>query len=363
MYCEIEKIVHEKNEKESEDMQNFAYGVDVSWVSQLESQGVYWIDREGEKADPIALLKDMGADAVRLRVFVNPPKDGFWHKPGKEFAGMTFEPEECMLGFCDKDSMLELAKRAKALDMRLMVDFHYSDHFADPVYQDIPEEWENDSYEQLVDRVVQHTKEVLDLLKANDICPEWVQVGNELNTGLLLPVGSTRKNPTQLVGLLNAGYKVVKECYPECKVVTHVSGGNDYKLCTSFFDVFFENGGITDIMGFSYYPYWMKIEHDEQKLHDDMTNLSAKYQKPLMLSEIGGPEKEEEESYQLLVSSLRAIKNVPGDQGVGVFYWEPEVGAELLPDTYPLGAARLVSENCLQFTKAMEAYRDSRKEG
>lgn len=343
-------------------MHDFAYGVDVSWVSQLESQGIYWIDREGKRADPIALLKDMGANAVRLRVFVNPPREAVWHKPEKEFAGMKVGPEECILGFCDKDGMLELAERAKALEMRLMVDFHYSDHFADPVFQDIPEEWEHDSYEQLLDRVAQHTKEVLELLKAHDIYPEWVQVGNELNTGMLLPIGSTKQNPAQLVGLLNAGYRAVKECCPECKVVTHISGGNDYKLCTSFFDVFFQHGGLTDIMGFSYYPYWMKIKHDEQKLQDDMTRLADKYQKPLMLSEIGGPEKEEEESYQLLVSAVRAIRNVSGEQGLGVFYWEPEVGAGLLPDTYPLGAARLVGENCLQYTKAMEAYNDSREE-
>ena len=344
-------------------MHDFAYGVDVSWVSQLEAQGIHWIDRYGHKADPIALLKTMGADAVRLRVFVNPPAEAFWTKPEKEFAGRKFGPEKCMLGFCDKDGMLELAKRAKALGMRLMVDFHYSDHFADPVFQDIPEEWKNDSYEQLSGRVAGHTKEVLELLKSQGIYPEWVQVGNELNTGLLLPVGSTRDNPAQLVGLLNAGYRAVKECCPECQVVTHISGGNDYKMCTEFFDIFFQNGGVTDIMGFSYYPYWMKITHDERKLQDDMTRLADKYHKPLMLSEIGGQEKEAEESYQLLVSAVRAIRKVPDGQGLGVFYWEPAVGADLLPDSYPLGAARLVGEKCLQFTKAMEAYADSSGEG
>ena len=173
-------------------MHDFAYGVDVSWVSQLEAQGIYWIDCDGQKADPIALLKTMGADAVRLRVFVNPPAEAFWTKPEKAFAGRKFGPEKCMLGFCDKNGMLELAKRAKALGMRLMVDFHYSDHFADPVFQDIPEEWKNDSYEQLSGRVAGHTREVLELLKSQGVYPEWVQVGNELNTGLLLPVGSTR---------------------------------------------------------------------------------------------------------------------------------------------------------------------------
>ncbi|MCM1184758.1 MAG: glycosyl hydrolase 53 family protein [Roseburia sp.] len=343
-------------------MRDFVYGVDVSWVSQLEAQGVYWVDRKGIRADPFALLKDMGANAVRLRVFVNPPKEASWTKPEKEFAGRKFGPEECMLGFCDKDGVLELAKRAKEQEMRLMVDFHYSDHFADPVFQDIPKAWENDSYERLLERVARHTEEVLELLGAHDIHPEWVQVGNELNTGLLLPVGSTREHPKQLVGLLNAGYQAVKKCCPDCSVVTHISGGNDYNLCTRFFDVFFEYGGMTDIMGFSYYPYWVQITHDAQKLQEDMTRLADKYRKPLMLSEIGGEEKKEEDSYRLLYSAVRAIRDIPKERGLGVFYWEPEVGAELLTDHYPLGAARLVDEKGLQFTKAMEAYRDSRKE-
>lgn len=343
-------------------MHDFVYGVDISWTSQLESQGIYWIDHDGQKTDPIVLLKAMGANAARLRVFVDPPNEALWKKPEKEFAGRKFHAEECMLGFCDKNGILKLAKRIKAQELRLMVDFHYSDHFADPVFQDIPKEWENDSYEKLLERVVLHTKEVLKLLTSHDIYPEWVQVGNELNTGLLLPVGSTRENPKQLVGLLNAGYRAVKECCPMCSVVTHISGGDNYKMCTDFFDVFFKLGGMTDIMGFSYYPYWVQIRHDEQKLQDDMTKLADKYQKPLMLSEIGGPEKDVEESYQLLTSAARAIRNVPRGQGLGIFYWEPEVGADLLPDHYPLGAACLVGEKCLRFTKAMEAYRDSRKE-
>lgn len=339
---------------------DFIYGVDLGWVSQLESQGVYWVDKDQNKVDPIEALKSMGANAVRLRVFVNPPKEAYWRKPETVFGGKKMGGEECMLGFCDKESVLEMAKRVKKEDLKLMIDFHYSDHFADPVFQDTPKEWENDSFEEMVQRVEQHTKEVLELLTANDIYPDWVQVGNEINTGMLLPTGSTKENPAQLIEFLNVGYKAVKACCPECSVVTHIAGGSDYELCTKFFDVFFQYGGTTDIMGFSYYPYWAQITHDEQKLREDMTKLAAKYQKPLMLSEIGGLENEEEETYQLLVSAVRAIKDVPEEQGLGVFYWEPEVGADLLPDHYILGASRAVSDNCIQLTNIMCAYKDSK---
>jgi arabinogalactan endo-1,4-beta-galactosidase len=339
--------------------ENFAYGVDLGWLSQLEAQGVYWIDDENNKTDPIELLKNMGANAVRLRVFVNPPRDAYWQKPKKECYGNVIGGEDCMLGFCDKDSVLEMSKRVKEHGMRLMIDIHYSDHFADPIFQDIPKEWENDDVAGLIKRVEGHTKEVIGLLADNNIFPEWVQVGNEINTGILLPMGSSKNNPDNLIAFLNSGYKAVKECSPESLVVTHIAGGHDYDVCKKFFDMFFEKGGLTDIMGFSYYPYWMRIEHNADRLKNIMTKLSEKYKKPLLLSEIGAREDEEDESYEFLLSSVRAIKDLPNQMGQGVFWWEPEVGADLLPDHYILGAARVVKDKSIRFTKAINAYKDS----
>lgn len=240
-----------------------------------------------------------------------------------------------------------------------MIDFHYSDHFADPIYQDIPKQWEGDDVLKLAGHVKEHTREVLTLLDKNDITVDWVQVGNEINSGILLPVGDRHSAPDKLVTLLNAGYDAVKECLPQCQVVTHLSGANDYKMCCDFYDCFFEHGGRTDILGLSYYPYWVGIVHDENRLKKDMMTISARYDKPVMLSEIGGPETEENETYQLLRSAIRAIRDIPDGQGLGLFYWEPEVGADLLPDHYPLGAAIVTGDKQITFTKAMSAYRDS----
>lgn len=342
--------------------QDFTYGVDLGWVSQLEKQGITWTDKSGKHVDPLQALKSMGATAVRLRVFVNPPENAMWRKPKKQAYGREFGGEECMLGLCDGKNVLEMAKRVKKLDMDLMIDFHYSDHFADPIYQDIPQAWETLDQDGLKQKVREHTKEVLTLLTEHNIYPDWVQVGNEINSGILLPAGSSSANPQFLVELLNAGYEAVKECCPDCQVVTHISGGNDYNMCTRFFDVFFQNGGKTDIMGFSYYPYWVQMKHDEEKLTKDMTALTDRYRKPLMLAEIGGPETEEEETYKLLRSAVRSIKAVPDGQGKGIFYWEPEVGADLLPDQYSLGAARVNGDKNIQFTCAMNAYKDARAE-
>ncbi len=331
-------------------IQKFAFGVDLGWVSQLEERGFRWADEQGNEIDPIQASKDMGADSVRLRVFVNPPEESFWQKN---------EDTVCMLGFCDAKGVLETAKRVKEKHMRLMIDFHYSDVFADPDYQYIPGEWEKDDDEKLTQRVYQHTKDVLLLLKENNIYPEWVQVGNEINPGIMIPRGGLAENPELLVRFLNAGYDAVKECFPGCQVITHLARVEHHDWCDPFLDNFFEQNGKTDILGFSYYPYWYQSKSDQEALCQCLKDYSAKYKKPVMVVEVGGEDKDEEGTYQLVMETIKATMNVPDQQGLGVFYWEPEVCREILPDHYPLGAAKLTDDHTLQFTKAISAYKDA----
>lgn len=324
-------------------------GADLGWVSQLESRGIRWVDEEGRQIDPLQAVKDMGTNTVRLRVFVNPPKEAFWQKKNGTV---------CMLGFADAESVLEMAKRVKAMDLQLMIDFHYSDHFADPQYQDVPEAWQNEDGEGLKKKVYEHTKEVLHLLVENGAAPEWVQVGNEINPGILLPHGGLKENPGQLVEFLNMGYDAVKECCPDCKVITHIAGPYKPDWCEPFFDNFFEKGGKTDVLGFSHYPYWFKVEQSAEFLLGYLSRYEQKYHKPVMVCEVGGPENEEEGTYQLLMNTMEALERLPDEKGLGVVYWEPEVASGLLPDKYFMGASRLVNEHTLQFTKALSAYRD-----
>lgn len=331
-----------------------AYGVDLGWLSQLEARGIHWVDAEKKEVEPLAAMKEMGVDAVRFRIFVNPPKDAYWRKD---------EKTECMLGFCDGQSVLEVSKRVKEAGMKLMLDFHYSDHFADPQYQDIPEGWLQDDAGQLTKRVYQHTKEVMTLFVENGVEPEWVQVGNEINPGLLLPVGSRKEHPEQMTAFLNAGYDAVKEVCPSCQVITHLACGNFPQLCDPFWEVFFGNGGKTDILGFSHYPYWYDMMKKDMKekltdpFYNPLTYYVERYRKPVMIVEVGGPETDPEGTYELLMDTMEAVRQVPDGQGLGVFYWEPEVGAELLPDKYPLGAAVALDEHTIQFTKALSAYK------
>lgn len=324
-------------------------GADLGWVSQLESRGIRWVDDGGKQVDPIQAVRDKGANTVRLRVFVNPPKEGFWQKK---------DGTVCMLGFADASGVLEMSKRVRAMGLELMIDFHYSDHFADPQYQDIPDAWKGDDAQGLRERVYAHTKEVLTLLTDNGIYPEWVQVGNEINPGILLPHGSLKENPENLVGFLNAGYDAVKECCPECKVITHVTAMYKPEWCDSFWENFFRLGGKTDVMGFSHYPYWFNVERGAEFLLKHLMRYEEQYHKPIMICEVGGPENEEEQTYELVANTIQAVGRIPDDKGLGVVYWEPEAASALLPDRYLLGAARLIDAQTLQLTKALNAYKD-----
>lgn len=324
-------------------------GADLGWVSQLESRGVRWVDDKGDPIDPIQAVKNLGANTVRLRVFVDPPEDALWQKK---------DGTVCMLGFADAGSVLAVSERVRDMGMDLMIDFHYSDHFADPEYQDIPKAWENDDAKGLARRVYAHTKEVLTMLTEKGIFPGWVQVGNEINPGILLPEGSLKEAPENLIAFLNAGYDAVKECCPECRVITHTSGVHSPQWCEPFWDKFFECGGKTDVMGFSHYPYWFNTEQSADFLHGYLAHYLERYQKPIMICEIGSPEDDEDKSYELILNTVTALKRLPENMGLGALYWEPEVGAALLPDKYPLGASRLLGENTLQFTRALRAYGD-----
>ena len=342
-------------------MERFAYGVDFGWVSQLEARGIHWVDKKGDIIDPYKAVKDMGADSVRLRVFVDPPKKGYWQKR---------DGTVCMLGFCDAGNVLSAARRVKENKMRLMVGFHYSDHFADPQYQEIPAEWLLDNNAMLKKRIYNHTREVLELLYAEGIVPEWVQVGNEINPGILLPKGSLAEHPAELVEFLNAGYEAVKAVSPDIQVITHLARIYDRSLTKPFLDNFFAHGGKTDILGLSYYPYWAEVEwengetkekyvHNIGQLKELLKWYQVTYQKPVMIVEVGGREEEPAETRGVVSDTVSAVRSIPDGNGLGVFYWEPEVGKAVLPDAYPLGAAECVGKNTLRFTDALLAYREA----
>jgi arabinogalactan endo-1,4-beta-galactosidase len=283
----------------------FAKGADVSWLPQMEASGIVFKNDQGKPDDGLKILKDHGMNSVRLRVFVHPDQDK-------------------TSGHCSKEETVAMALRAKKLGMRVMIDFHYSDSWADPSKQNKPKAWASHSFPELCNDVYQHTFNVLSALKTAGVTPEWVQVGNEIPGGMLWPDGST-KNWSQLASLLNKGFEACRAADSTIQVIVHVDEGNNKEKFRWFFENATKEGVKYDIIGLSYYPFWVKKDYTEtiRDLEENMAELSKKYGKPVMVVEVGGEASKVENTFQLLEATLKAVRNVPENKGLGVFYWEP----------------------------------------
>lgn len=327
------------------------YGADVGWLNQLENQGVVWVDDNGVQKDALQLLKDKGVEAVRIRAFVNPDPSFQWTKDN----GQT-----CYLGYADIAGVLYTAERANELGMDINLVLHYSDHFADPQYQDIPEQWKDATAKELEKYVYDYTYYVMTELANKGIYPKWVEVGNEINGGILYPYGDSTTNMEQMTAYLNSGYDAVKAVSPNTKVVTHLANlGNRTSISVTDFTWFFDNflntyGGKTDVIGMSYYPYWLGYDIDGVSV--TLNDMVQRYGKEVMICETGEKESNPDKGYELLRKEINVLKSIPNNKGVAIFYWEPEANSTLLPDSYILGATEVVGTNMLKFTSTLNAF-------
>ena len=303
---------------------DFVKGADVGFLTGQERRGTVFHDRNGKERECLELLKnDYQMSAIRMRVWVNPR------------GGMN-----------DKHELLAMARRVKALGMDLMVDFHYSDSWADPAKQPIPAAWKDHTYEQMKQDLRLHTIDVLSLLKDNGIAPRWVQVGNETANGLLWPMGHIEQHPEQYAGFIAAGYDAVKEVFPEAIVIIHLDRGHKQDLYDWNLDIVKKYGGKWDMIGMSLYPYWARDGHPELKADDIITDcianirhVSEKYKCDVMIVETGFEVDERhpevmDEGRRQLTRVIREARTQTGGHCRGVFYWEPQC----LPGGYKLGA-------------------------
>ena len=316
------------------DMSGFARGADVSWLSEMESSGYKFYTSDGKEQECMSLLRDLGINAIRLRVWVNPEND-----------------TEDVKGWCNKGDVLLKAWRAHNLGYRLMIDFHYSDRWADPVQQAKPKAWENYTVEELEQAIADHTKDVLNALKDKGITPEWVQVGNETSNGFLWDMGQADRNPKQYAELFAAGYEAVKAVFPQSIVIVHLDNGFDNELYNWNLDILKNNGAKWDMIGMSLYPYWAlnsgKETSAEKTITDCIANIkkvSEKYDCDVMIVETGMECADDNgklagdavlaEGKALLSRILEECRDNTDGRCKGVFYWEPECK----PSQYRLGA-------------------------
>jgi len=284
----------------------FSKGADVTWLPQMEATGYQFFDTDSSKKEVLQLLKDRGMNTVRLRVFVNPSDD----------------PRS---GHCSKEETVALALRAQKMGFRIMINFHYSDSWADPGKQNKPAAWKDLPFEKLAQELYNHTFDVMTALKKAKVKTEWVQVGNEIPGGLLWPEGST-DNWKQLGILLNKGYEAVKAVDQSIKVIVHLDEGDNIAKFRTFFDNAKAQNVKYDVIGLSYYPFWVKKDYTETiaNLQYNLNDLVTRYNTEVMVVEVGGEYDKVENTKELLEATIKAVRNVPNNKGLGVLYWEPQ---------------------------------------
>ncbi|MFT3739075.1 MAG: glycosyl hydrolase 53 family protein [Breznakibacter sp.] len=279
----------------------FAKGADISWVTEMEKNGVKFYNANGRETECMALMKEVGMNSIRLRVWVNPAD-----------------------GWCNKSDLLVKAIRAKNLGMRIMVDFHYSDVWADPGSQTKPAAWEDFSFDELKTAVANHTDNVLTLLKNNGVTPEWVQVGNETGNGMLWDDGKASASMAQYAALNNAGYDAVKAVFPDAKVIVHLQGGQDNNLYKWLFDGLKNNGGKWDVIGMSLYPETDKWQEYNDNCIANINDMISRYGSEVMICEVGMSWDEAATAKLFLTDLVTRTKAIADDKCLGVFYWEPQ---------------------------------------
>jgi len=279
----------------------YAKGADISWLTEMEASGKKFYNNAGEQQDLLQILKNKGINTVRLRVWVNPTA-----------------------GYNNTADVLAKAKRAQAMNMRILIDFHYSDSWADPGQQNKPAAWATQDFTTLKASVYNHTVEVLTTLKNNKIVPEWVQVGNETNNGMLWNDGKASVNMKNFAELVLSGYNGVKAVNASSKVVVHLSNGYDNSLFRWMFDGLKSNGAKWDVIGMSMYPSATDWTTKNSQCLANMTDMVSRYGSEVMICELGMPVSEATACKAFITDLMAKNKSLPNNKGLGVFYWEPQ---------------------------------------
>lgn len=311
----------------------FIAGADFSHVAWFESRGKVYRDG-GRKQDPLTILRSHGINCVRLRLFTS------------SAAQAKASPYNSINNL---DYTVPLAARVKKAGLQFMLDFHYSDSWADPQKQAKPAAWEGLAFDQLEQRMFEHNRDSIAAFRRAGAMPDTVQVGNEITPGLLWPdgrVGGERDTPEQwakLARLLKAAVRGIRQAAGAemPKIVIHLDRGGDWGTTRWFFDHLREQQVEFDIIGQSYYPLWHGTLDD---LRTCLANAAERYRKPVLVAETGFPWVETEwdgkplkplvgipagkEGQVRFVEELgKVVKGVPGGKGIGIVWW----AAEFLP--------------------------------
>ncbi len=313
-------------------------GIDAStYFEEIDHGAVY--KKNGKTIDPLLEFRRNGVDWFRIRL---------WNDPYSE------DGEPYLAGTCDLKSYIRLAERVKELGYHILLDFHYSDFWADPGKQMIPKAWRGMVLDELAESIYNFTKRTLITLKEVGLAPEMVAVGNEITNGFLWPMGKldmgggVRGNYESFLKLLSSGVAAVREVLPSAEIMLHLERSNDREVYREFFKEVTEAGIDFDIIGASYYPYW---HGTPEELFFNLKECRDNFSKKIMVAELGygfttkpysldGEKKrlviDEERAYiegftdkypisaQGQAAFVRDFLRGARENGIdGIFYWEP----------------------------------------
>lgn len=305
----------------------FLVGGDISALSKIEEMGGSFFD-EGKTSDAILIMRKYGANCFRLRLFVNPPYT------------------DVMVN--DLPYTIELAKRIKKSGAKLLLDFHYSDTWADPGKQFKPEAWRNLEFEELVEKVYRYTYDCIRTMKDESVLPDIVQPGNEVTNGMLWPdgklygVGDPEQQWGKFTRLLKAAIQGSKDGAgeDEIKILIHIDRGGDWAGTKFFFENLEKHNVSYDIIGLSYYPWW---HGSMDALRETLNNAATYFDKDILVVETAYPHRSidfsqveyanpeymewpmsPEGQRSFLAELVLSVLKTPNDRGSGVLWWYPE---------------------------------------
>jgi arabinogalactan endo-1,4-beta-galactosidase len=296
----------------------YAIGADLSFLRQAEARGVVF--KDGGTAKPgLQIFKDHGYNWVRLRLF---------HTP-------TNLPN-------DLNYTLASAKEAKKIGFKFLLNFHYSDTWADPAKQTLPKAWQGKSHAELVQAVFEYTRDVVAVFREAGALPDMVQIGNEITPGMLWPDGKLPANWDNFAELLKAGIRGVdagRGTNARPRIMIHIDKGGNRPATKYFFDKLNSYAVDFDVIGQSYYPWWHGSLLD---LRENLRFMAKEYRKDIMLVEVAycwrpteyrdkpGPFPETPEGQKEFLNQVnRLVLATPDNRGVGIFWWEPAVSGRL----------------------------------
>ena len=292
-------------------------GADISSLKKSEDMGGVYAYEDGAEADALKILHDHGMNYARIRVWLNSPD-----------------------GYHGKTQLLEMAERLKDYHIKLLVDFHYSDTWADPGKQPKPTAWKSLDFEELKQTLYDHTYDICNSLKEHGTLPDMVQVGNEITNGMLWPDGKNDESFDNLAALLKEGYRAVKDCSLETLVMLHLDNGGNNEMYRRWFDNIIECEAPFDLIGASYYPYWHGTLDD---LRNNLNDIALRYDKDIVVVETAYPFTADDKDnfanvihenkiqgfpftpdgqQQMLAAIMDIVREIPNGHGLGIMWWD-----------------------------------------